>query len=45
MFLTSFSQSSSSSRQSVWSELVDISLLEGVIYKSSASSSVVHIVG
>ena len=45
MFLTSFSQSSSSTRQSVLSKLVDVSLLEGVIYKSSASSSVVHIVG
>ena len=35
MFLTSFSQSSSLSRQSVLSERVDVSLLEGVIYRSS----------
>ena len=45
MFLTSFSQSSSSLRPSVLSERVDVSLLEGVIYISSASSFVVHLVG
>ena len=44
MFVTSFSQSNRSSRQSALLERIDVSLLEGVIYRSSASSSGVHLV-
>ena len=45
MFVTSFSQSSTSSRQSVLSESIDVLLLDGVIYRPSASSSGEHLVG
>ena len=45
MFVTSFSQSSTSSRQSVLSESIDVLLLDGMIYRSSASSCGKHLVG